>query len=63
MMGIHKIIGKLVKLLPDYEAAIKTTPQHVAAIYPNTRHISLNVRTLIDYFAEVYGEPLYWQVN
>lgn len=63
LIGDHLKSGKLVKLLPDYEAAIKTTPQHVAAIYPNTRHISLNVRTLIDYFAEVYGEPLYWQVN
>lgn len=55
--------GKLVKLLPEYQAAIKTTPQHIAAIYPNTRHVSLNVRTLIDYFTEVYGEPLYWQLH
>ncbi|WP_114700434.1 LysR family transcriptional regulator [Psychrobacter proteolyticus] len=63
LIGDHLKNGKLVKILPNYETAIKTTPQHIAAIYPNTRHVSLNVRTLIDYFSEVYGKPLYWQVN
>lgn len=63
LVGDHLKEGNLVKLLPDYHAAVKTTPQHIAAIYPNTRHVSLNVRTLIDYFAEVYGEPLYWQLH
>lgn len=63
LIGDHLKEGNLIKLLPDYQAAVKTTPQHIAAIYPNTRHISLNVRTLIDYFAKVYGEPLYWQLH
>ncbi|MGP9689071.1 LysR substrate-binding domain-containing protein [Psychrobacter sp. AOP22-C1-C5] len=63
LIGDHLKEGNLVKLLPNYHAAVKTTPQHIAAIYPNTRHVSLNVRTLIDYFAEVYGEPLYWQLH
>lgn len=53
--------GELVRLLPGYEAAIKTEPQPIAAIYPNTRHPPLNVRTVIDYFVEVYGSPLYWE--
>ncbi len=55
--------GKLVRLLPGYEAAIKTEPQCIAAIYPHVRHPPLNVRVLIDYFIEVYGSPLYWQLE
>lgn len=53
--------GKLIKLLPQYEASIKSQPQHIAAIYPNVRHPPLNIRVIIDYFAEVYGSPPYWQ--
>ncbi|EKU39575.1 LysR substrate-binding domain protein [Acinetobacter sp. WC-141] len=53
--------GKLIKLLPQYEASIKSQPQHIAAIYPNVRHPPLNIRVVIDYFAEVYGETPYWQ--
>ncbi|WP_201593957.1 LysR family transcriptional regulator [Psychrobacter vallis] len=63
LIGDHLKDGTLVKLLPNYNTAVKTTPQHIAAIYPNTRHVSLNVRTLIDYFADVYGNPLYWQLH
>lgn len=54
--------GKLVRLLPHYDAAIKTEPQCIAAIYPNVRHPPLNVRVLIDYFVETFGSPLYWQL-
>ncbi len=54
--------GELIKLLPQHDAAIDTEPQHIAAIYPNVRHPPLNVRATIDYFAEVYGSPLYWQL-
>jgi len=63
LIGEYLKSGELIKLLPNYSTAVKTTPQHVAALYPHTRHISLNVRTLIDYFAKVYGTPLYWQLN
>jgi DNA-binding transcriptional LysR family regulator len=63
LIGDYLKNGTLIKLLPEYYAAVKPTPQHIAAIYPNTRHVSLNVRTLIDYFAKVYGSPLYWQLN
>lgn len=60
------LIGEYLKkgsLLPDHNVAIKATPQHISAIYPSARYISINVRVLIDYFSEVYGEPPYWQVN
>ena len=55
--------GELVRVMTNFEAAIKTEPQHIAAIYPNARHPPLNVRAVIDYFVEVYGSPLYWQFD
>ncbi len=62
LIGDRLKTGELVRLLPDVEASIRTEPLHIAAIYPNTRHQPLNVRAVIDYFVEVFGEPLYWQV-
>ncbi|PLM02884.1 LysR family transcriptional regulator, partial [Klebsiella pneumoniae] len=50
-----------VTLMDRYSAAISHTPSYIAAIYPYTRHPSLNVRTVIDYFADVFGSPPYWQ--
>lgn len=55
--------GELVRLMEGFEVAIKTEPQHIAAIYPNVRYPPLNVRAVIDYFVEVYGTPLYWQFD
>lgn len=53
--------GTLVTLMDRYSAAISHTQSYIAAIYPYTRHPSLNVRTVIDYFADVFGSPPYWQ--
>lgn len=53
--------GELLKIMGSHDAAIKTEPQHIAAIYPNARHPPLNVRAVIDYFVEVYGDRPYWQ--
>ncbi|MDT0177746.1 LysR substrate-binding domain-containing protein [Enterobacter sp. BRE11] len=61
LTGDHLRTGKLVRLLEEYEAGISPVPQHIAAIYPNTRHPPRSVRAVIDYFVEVYGSPLYWQ--
>ncbi|EJO9052330.1 LysR family transcriptional regulator [Cronobacter sakazakii] len=61
MTGEWLAQGRLVKVLPEYEAAINTEAQHIAAIYPNARHPPLNVRSAIDYFVEVFGTPVYWQ--
>ncbi len=55
--------GELVRIMPNLDAAIKTEPQHIAAIYPNARHPPLNVRAVIDYFLEVYGSKPYWQFD
>lgn len=63
LIGDSLKTGQLVRLMPGYDAAIKTEPQHIAAIYPNSRHPPLNVRAVIDYFIAVFGSPLYWQLN
>lgn len=63
LIGEYLQSGQLVRLLPDYQAASNTEPQHIAAIYPYARHPSINVRAVIDYFVQVYGEPLYWNVE
>ncbi|MCI1897464.1 MAG: LysR family transcriptional regulator [Enterobacter sp.] len=62
LMGDKLRSGELVALLPEYETSINTEPQSIAAIYPHARHPPLNVRAVIDYYVEVFGTPLYWQV-
>lgn len=61
LIGDRLKSGELVVLLPELETSIKTEPQHIAAIYPNTRHPPLNVRAIIDYYLDAFGSPLYWQ--
>lgn len=61
LIGDRLKSGELVALLPDLDTSIKTEPQHIAAIYPNTRHPPLNVRAIIDYYLDAFGSPLYWQ--
>ncbi len=53
--------GELIQLLPNFDAAINTEPQKIAAIYPNTRHPPLNVRAVIDFYVATFGAPVYWQ--
>lgn len=53
--------GTLVALMNDYSVGINHLPSYIAAIYPHARHPSLNVRTVIDYFTDVFSAPLYWQ--
>ncbi|MBT43530.1 MAG: LysR family transcriptional regulator [Idiomarina sp.] len=60
LIGDYLKNGRLVKLLKDRPTAIRTTPQYIAAIYPDSRHPPLNVRAVIDYFVEVFGSPPYW---
>lgn len=61
LIGDYLKKGTLIKLLHNYESAIKTDPQYITAIYPNSRRPPLNVRAVIDYFVDVYGSPAYWE--
>ncbi|WP_419865899.1 LysR substrate-binding domain-containing protein [Gallibacterium genomosp. 3] len=53
--------GELIRLFPDLETAIHTEPRKIAMLYPNTRHNSLNTKTVIDFFSHIFGEKAYWQ--
>jgi len=61
LIGDYLKKGPLIRLLHNYESAIKTEPQYITAIYPNSRRPPLNVRAIIDYFVGVYGSPAYWE--
>ena len=52
-------LGQLEVILKDY------TPQdqlNAYAIYPQTRHLSQRVRSLVDYLAQYFGDRPYWSV-
>ncbi|MBM6550200.1 LysR family transcriptional regulator [Marinomonas ostreistagni] len=61
LIGQHLHSGALVKVLPGHFWAINPQQQHVAAIYPNTRHSSRHLRAVIEYFSDYFGKPPYWQ--
>lgn len=52
---------KLVRILPDIPVSSQTAPIHIAILYPQTHHISLNVRVVIDYFTDIVFKEIYWQ--
>ena len=51
--------GDLVQVLPDYPLASDTA---IWAVYPSTRLLPPKVRVFIDYFADFYGDPPYWDL-
>jgi DNA-binding transcriptional LysR family regulator len=51
--------GQLKPLLCDQ---LKGRAIHAYAIYPQTRHLSLRVRRLVDFLSEYFGETPYWNV-
>ena len=50
--------GRLVSVLPDY------SPPEVSihALYPPNRHLTLKIRLLIDFLADRFGDPPYWDL-
>lgn len=62
LIGDKLQTGELVKVISEFDATINVEPQHIAAIYPHSRHPPLNVRVVIDYFIEKYGSPPYWKI-
>lgn len=52
--------GRLVRLLPDYQASITLEPSTLAALYPRSRLPSRNVRAVVDFLVEKMGNPPYW---
>ena len=54
---------KLKQLLPIIPDAIISESLNIYAIYPQTRHLSKRVRSLIDFLSQYYGDVPYWQVS
>ncbi len=52
--------GELVEILSDYPLAIDAS---IWAVYPSSRLIALKVRAFIDYYAEHFGHPVYWETK
>jgi DNA-binding transcriptional LysR family regulator len=49
--------GRLVRVLPDWEAPPDSA---VSAVYPAARHLSPKVRVFVDFLAERFGGKSYW---
>nr|WP_067294335.1 LysR family transcriptional regulator [Marinobacterium profundum] len=49
--------GELVQILSDYPLVADTA---LWAVYPSSRLLAGKVRAFIDYFADYYGSPPYW---
>ncbi len=56
--AIHS--GQLQPVLSKYLHNVEV-PVH--AVYPQTRHLSQRIRSLVDYLAKYYGDEPYWQVT
>ena len=54
----HLHRGELVQILRDYPLVSDTA---IWAVYPSSRLLAPKVRAFIDYFAERYGSPPYWE--
>ncbi len=52
--------GDLVEILQDYPLAMDA---NIWAVYPSSRLIALKVRAFIEYFAEYFGHPTYWETK
>ena len=53
----HLKTGTLVQVLQDYPLVSDTA---IWAVYPSSRLLAPKVRAFIDYFADYYGDPPYW---
>lgn len=53
----HLQRGELVQILKDYPMVSDAA---IWAVYPSSRLVAPKVRAFIDYFAEYYGNPPYW---
>jgi len=51
--------GELLQVLQEYPLVSDTA---IWAVYPSSRQLAPKVRAFIDYFAEAFGEPPYWDL-
>jgi len=56
----HIKTGQLMKVLGQFNSQIEIGAY---AVYPQTRHLSRRIRSLVDYLSQYFGETPYWQIN
>ncbi len=54
--------GTLLHILPDWEAQVGHSPADIWAVYPPKKKVSSKVRAFVDFYAELFSEPGYWNV-
>ncbi|WP_051202216.1 LysR family transcriptional regulator [Ferrimonas senticii] len=52
--------GKLLPLLSDWHKSVSLEPQQICALYLDSDQPAPKVRAVIDFLAENYGSPVYW---
>jgi DNA-binding transcriptional LysR family regulator len=52
--------GELIPILQSY---VKKRTLNAYAVYPQTRHLSLRVRRLVDFLVSYFGETPYWSLD
>lgn len=52
--------GRLQQVLPEWETRTGRTDPAVWATYPPKKVVSSKVRAFVDFYAEAFGEPPYW---
>jgi len=52
--------GRLIRALPEWEARLGKAEPAIWAVYPPKKIVSSKVRSFVDFYAEVIGEPPYW---
>jgi DNA-binding transcriptional LysR family regulator len=52
--------GRLVHVLPEWEARTGRAEPAIWAVYPPKKIVSSKVRAFVDFYSDVIGEPPYW---
>jgi DNA-binding transcriptional LysR family regulator len=52
--------GRLIRALPEWEARTGKAEAAIWAVYPPKKIVSSKVRSFVDFYADVMGEPPYW---
>lgn len=53
--------GQLTELLEDYQKSAGEPDQSIFMLYPGNKFPGLNTRTVIDFFLQKFGKPVYWK--
>lgn len=63
LIGEKLLSADLIRLLPEYRISPRTDELYIAMLYPHSRYISQSIRSVIDFYAEKFGSPPYWDFN